>query len=32
MRAVVPHSRVFTHLEPQGDPAAFNDLGLDRPE
>ncbi|GIK28406.1 MAG: cation transporter [Chloroflexi bacterium] len=32
MRAVVPHSRVFTHLEPQGDPAAFDDLGLDRPE
>lgn len=30
MRAVVPYSRVFTHLEPQGDPAAFDDLGLDR--
>ena len=30
IRAVVPGAHLFTHLEPQGDPAAWEDIGLDR--
>jgi cation diffusion facilitator family transporter len=30
IRAVVPGAQLFTHLEPQGDPAAWEDIGLDR--
>jgi cation diffusion facilitator family transporter len=30
IRAVVPGATVFTHLEPIGDPAAWQDLSLDR--
>ncbi|HEX9068339.1 MAG TPA: cation diffusion facilitator family transporter [Ktedonobacterales bacterium] len=31
LRAQFPETTVFTHLEPQEDPAAFEDQGLDRP-
>ena len=30
IRAAVPGAQLFTHLEPQGDPAAWEDIGLDR--
>jgi cation diffusion facilitator family transporter len=30
IRAAVPGAQLFTHLEPQGDPAAWDDIGLDR--
>lgn len=30
LRAALPNLSVFTHLEPLGDPAALNDLDLDR--
>ncbi|MCU0975364.1 MAG: cation diffusion facilitator family transporter [Steroidobacteraceae bacterium] len=30
LRAALPNTSVFTHLEPLGDPAAMNDLDLDR--
>lgn len=30
IRASVPGAQLFTHLEPQGDPAAWEDIGLDR--
>jgi len=30
VRAAVPNSTVFTHLEPRNDPAAFADIALDR--
>ncbi len=30
LRAALPNTSVFTHLEPLGDPAAINDLDLDR--
>lgn len=30
LRAALPNTSVFTHLEPLGDPAALNDLDLDR--
>jgi cation diffusion facilitator family transporter len=30
IRAAVPSAQLFTHLEPQGDPAAWEDIGLDR--
>ena len=30
VRAVVPNTNVLTHLEPIGDPAALEDVGLDR--
>jgi cation diffusion facilitator family transporter len=30
LRAALPNTTVFTHLEPLGDPAAMNDLDLDR--
>jgi cation diffusion facilitator family transporter len=30
IREVVPHVSVFTHIEPDDDPAALNDLALDR--
>ena len=30
IRAAVPGAQLFTHLEPQGDPAALEDMGLDR--
>lgn len=30
IRAVVPHSAVFTHLEPRDDPASLEDQALDR--
>jgi divalent metal cation (Fe/Co/Zn/Cd) transporter len=30
IRAAVPGATVFTHLEPIGDPAAWQDLTLDR--
>jgi divalent metal cation (Fe/Co/Zn/Cd) transporter len=30
VRAVVPNSTVFTHLEPIEDPASFADVGLER--
>lgn len=30
VRAMVPHTTVFTHLEPREDPAAFADVGLSR--
>ena len=30
IRAAVPRATVFTHLEPIGDPAAFQDISLDR--
>lgn len=30
IREAVPRSRVFTHLEPRDDPAAYSDQGLDR--
>ena len=30
IRAAVPGAHLFTHLEPQGDPAAWEDIGLDR--
>jgi cation diffusion facilitator family transporter len=32
IRAAVPGATVFTHLEPIGDPAAWQDLTLDRPD
>jgi cation diffusion facilitator family transporter len=32
IRNVVPNATVFTHLEPIGDPAAWQDLCLDRPD
>lgn len=31
LAAVVPHSTVFTHLEPVEDPVSFADTDLDRP-
>jgi cation diffusion facilitator family transporter len=31
IRAAVPGATVFTHLEPIGDPAAWQDISLDRP-
>jgi cation diffusion facilitator family transporter len=30
IRAAIPHVTVFTHLEPIGDPSAWQDLSLDR--
>ena len=30
IRAAVPGAQLFTHLEPQGDPAAWEDIDLDR--
>ena len=30
VRASVPGAQIFTHLEPQGDPAAWEDEALDR--
>ena len=30
VRQIVPHASVFTHIEPDDDPAALNDLALDR--
>jgi cation diffusion facilitator family transporter len=30
IRGVVPGAQLFTHLEPQGDPAAWEDIDLDR--
>jgi len=30
LRGALPNASVFTHLEPLGDPAALNDLDLDR--
>jgi cation diffusion facilitator family transporter len=30
IREVVPHVSVFTHIEPDDDPAALNDIALDR--
>jgi cation diffusion facilitator family transporter len=30
IRGVVTGAQLFTHLEPQGDPAAWEDIGLDR--
>ena len=30
IREVVPHISIFTHIEPDDDPAALNDLALDR--
>jgi len=30
IRGVVEGAQLFTHLEPQGDPAAWEDIGLDR--
>jgi cation diffusion facilitator family transporter len=30
IRAAVPGAQLFTHLEPQGDPAAWEDIMLDR--
>jgi cation diffusion facilitator family transporter len=30
IRAAVPGAQLFTHLEPQGDPAAWEDVALDR--
>ena len=30
IRAAIPGAQLFTHLEPQGDPAAWEDIGLDR--
>jgi cation diffusion facilitator family transporter len=30
IRAAVPGAQLFTHLEPQGDPAAWEDITLDR--
>ena len=30
IRAAVPGAQLFTHLEPQGDPAAWEDIELDR--
>jgi cation diffusion facilitator family transporter len=30
IRSAVPGAQLFTHLEPQGDPAALEDIGLDR--
>jgi cation diffusion facilitator family transporter len=30
IRAAVPGAQLFTHLEPQGDPAAWEDIALDR--
>ena len=30
IRASVPGAQLFTHLEPQGDPAAWEDISLDR--
>jgi cation diffusion facilitator family transporter len=32
IRAAVPGATVFTHLEPIGDPAAWQDLTFDRPD
>jgi hypothetical protein len=32
MRAAVPGVHVFTHLEPRDDPAAWQDIALDRQE
>ena len=30
IRASIPGAQLFTHLEPQGDPAALEDIALDR--
>lgn len=30
IRVAVPGAQLFTHLEPQGDPAAWEDIALDR--
>jgi divalent metal cation (Fe/Co/Zn/Cd) transporter len=30
IRGSVPGAQLFTHLEPQGDPAAWEDIALDR--
>jgi hypothetical protein len=30
VRAAVPNSTVFTHLEPRNDPVALADIALDR--
>ena len=30
IRSAVPGAQLFTHLEPQGDPTALEDIGLDR--
>jgi cation diffusion facilitator family transporter len=30
IRGAVPGAQLFTHLEPQGDPAAWEDIALDR--
>ena len=30
IRSAVPGAQLFAHLEPQGDPAALEDIGLDR--
>ena len=30
IRSALPGAQLFTHLEPQGDPAALEDIGLDR--
>ena len=30
IRSAIPGAQLFTHLEPQGDPAAWEDVGLDR--
>jgi cation diffusion facilitator family transporter len=30
MRSMVPNASIFTHIEPLGDPASYEDQGLDR--
>ena len=30
IRGVVPGAQIFTHLEPQGDPTAWEDIAMDR--
>jgi cation diffusion facilitator family transporter len=30
MRSMVPNASIFTHIEPIGDPASYEDQGLDR--
>jgi divalent metal cation (Fe/Co/Zn/Cd) transporter len=30
IRAAIPGAQLFTHLEAQGDPAAWEDIALDR--
>jgi cation diffusion facilitator family transporter len=30
MRSMIPNASIFTHIEPIGDPASYEDQGLDR--